>query len=222
MRPDFRIGRAPLVLGAVVMAVTALAVVQVRSQAEVVRSLETQDNASIAFVIDDLHRANDALALEAQALSDRRDSLQKGGMTATVALNEEAARLRLVEGIDPARGPGVTIIVDAPLNAIDLQDAVNNLRLAGAEVVTVGGRRVLTGTPIVQAGGAISIDGQPVRGPWQFSAIGNSMTLAVAAAEMTRTLGGDPRVRSASYRTEADLTITAVVRQRPYVYATSP
>ena len=68
MQPDFRVGRAPLVLGLVVMAVSALAVVQVRSQLEVARSLETQDNTSIAFLIDDLHRANDALALEAQGL----------------------------------------------------------------------------------------------------------------------------------------------------------
>lgn len=221
MGPDFRIGRAPLVLGLVIMAVSTLAVVQVRSQAEVARSLENQDNTSIAFVIDDLHRANDALALEAQSLSERRDSLQKGGQSATVALTDEAARLRLAEGLDPARGPGITVVVDAALTEVDLQDAVNNLRLAGAEVVSVGGRRVVTGTTILQAGGVITVDGVPIHGPWEFAAIGAPSTLTAAAEEMTRTLAADPRVRSASYRSETDLVISAVIRQRPFVYAAS-
>ena len=221
MAPDFRVGRAPLVLGLVVMAVSALAVVQVRSQVEVVHSLETQDNTSIAFVIDDLHRANDTLALEAQGLSDRRESLQKGGQSVTVALSDEAARLRLAEGLDPARGPGVTVVVDAALTQIDLQDAVNNLRIAGAEVVSVGGRRVVTGTTIAQMGGVMSVDGMAIHGPWQFAAIGDLSTLVPAASEMTRTLRGDPRVRSASYLSEPDLVISAVLRQRPFVYAVS-
>jgi len=221
MAPEFRLARAPLVLGLVVMVVSALAVIQVRSQVEVARSLDTQDNTSIAFVIDDLHRANDALALEAQGLAERRDSLQRGGQSATVALTDEAARLRLAEGLDPARGPGVTIVVDAALTEIDLQDAVNNLRLAGAEVVSVGGRRVVTGTAISQSGGVMSIDGVAVRGPWQFAAIGDPATLGAAANEMTRTLRADPRVRSASYRSEPDLLISAVLRQRPFVYGVS-
>lgn len=221
MLPDFRVGRAPLVLGLVVMAVSALAVVQVRSQLEVARSLETQDNTSIAFVIDDLHRANEALALEAQGLTDRRDSLQKGGQSATVALGDEVARLRLAEGLDPARGPGVTVVVDANLTEVDLQDAVNNLRIAGAEVVSVGGRRVITGTPISSSGGVISVDGTAIHSPWQFAAIGDPSTLAAAADEMTRTLKADPRVRSVSYRSESALAISAVLRQRPFVYSVS-
>lgn len=221
MRPDFRVGRAPLILGLVVMAVSALAVIQVRSQVEVARSLETQDNTSIAFVIDDLHRANDALALEAQRLSDRHDSLQKGGLSASVALGDEAARLRMAEGLDAAHGPGVTIVVDAPLTEIDLQDAVNNLRIAGAEVVSVGGRRVVTGTAISQSGGVMSVDGVAIEGPWRFAAIGDPSTLAAAANEMTQTLKADPRVRSASYSSQADLQISAVLRQRPFVYAVS-
>ena len=221
MRAEFPLRRAPLVLGLVVMAVTALAVVQVRSQFEVARSLETQDNTSIAFVIDDLHRANDALVLEAQGLSDRRDSLQKGGQSATVALTDEASRLRLAEGLDPARGPGVAIVVDAPLTAVDLQDAVNNLRIAGAEVLSVGSRRVVTGSVLTQSNGVMSVDGVAIHGPWQFVAIGDPASLSAAADQMTRTLRADPRVRAVSYRSEPDLVVSAVLRPRPYVYGVS-
>ncbi|TMD55251.1 MAG: hypothetical protein E6I85_03835, partial [Chloroflexi bacterium] len=122
--------RAPFVtVGLVVLVVTALTVIQVRSQAEVARSLSGQDNASLAFLIDDLHSSNDQLAQEEQTLAGQRDALRSGGASVVDAqLSAEAQRLRIIEGLEPVTGPGVTISVDAPLNEIDLQDAVNNLR----------------------------------------------------------------------------------------------
>src|SRR5437588_6418865 len=137
--------RAPLAtVGFVVRLVTALTAIQVRSQAEVARSLTGQDNASLAFLIDDLHSSNDQLAQEEQALGAQRAALRSGGVSAADAqLRAEAQRLRIVEGLVPVSGPGVTITVDAPLNEIDLQDAVNNLRAGGAEAVTIADRRVV-------------------------------------------------------------------------------
>jgi len=58
-------GLTLVIVGALSAAVAFLGVVQIRSQAEVVRSLEGQDNTSLAFLIDDLHRANDALGAQA-------------------------------------------------------------------------------------------------------------------------------------------------------------
>ena len=70
---------APLVLALLVAVVATLVVVQVRSQAEVRRSLAQTDTASLAFQIDDLHRSNDTLAAEATQLRARRDALRSGG-----------------------------------------------------------------------------------------------------------------------------------------------
>lgn len=214
--------RAPIVLGLVVLAVTALTVIQVRSQAEVARSLVGQDNASLAFLIDDLHSSNDKLAREEIALAGQRDALRSGGTSAVDAqLRAESARLRVVEGLDPVTGPGVVITIDAPLNEIDLQDAVNNLRTAGAEAMTVAGRRVVMGTVIERTGAVIDIDGVAVGGPWVLQAIGNPALLAAGADQMTRSLRADPRVRSAAYQPSQALSLTAVLRQRPFVYALS-
>jgi uncharacterized protein YlxW (UPF0749 family) len=210
---------APLGLGLVVLLVAALAVIQVRSQAEVARSLESQDNTSLGFLIDDLHRSNEALTQESLKLGERRDALKAGGPAAAdAALRDEARKLRMLEGLDPVRGPGIQLVVDAPLNDIDIQDTLNNLRVAGAEAVAVGGRRVITGTPIRQAGTAVAIDGISVRGPWTFVAIGDPTRLSAAGERMTQALRAETRVRSAFYRVEADLTISAVVRPRPFVY----
>ncbi len=217
-----RRGRAPLIVGVVVLLVTALTVIQVRSQAEVARSLEGQDNTSLAFLIDDLHRSNDQLAQEELTLAAQRDVLRGGGTAvADAQLAGEVKKLRIIEGLDPVTGPGVTITIDAALNEVDLQDAVNNLRLGGAEAVTVGGHRVVMGSVIRRSGGSLSIDGEQVHAPWLFEAIGDPALLASAADQMTRTLRADPRVRNAGYQASAELSLAAVVRPRPFVYALS-
>lgn len=210
--------RNAVAVGLLSSLVAMVAVLQLRSQAEVVRSLEGQDAASLAFLIDDLHRANDQLATETTSLAAQRDRLSAGGAQALPALQEERQRLRMVEGMDPVRGPGVVLSVDAPLSAIDLQDAVNNLLVGGAEAIAVNDHRVITGTVIRQRGSTVTIDGVAVGGPWTLAAVGDPQRLEEAAGAMTRQLAADSRVRSASYRSEANLEIRATVSPRPLVY----
>ena len=119
------------------------------------------------------------------------------------------------------RPVSILIVEDEALIAVDLQDAVNNLRNGGAEAIIVAGRRVVTGSVIRRLGDGLEIDGQPAEGPWTFSAVGDPAQLAAAADLMTRSLRADPRVRSAGYLLSPALTLTATLRLRPFVYALS-
>jgi uncharacterized protein YlxW (UPF0749 family) len=211
--------RTALVVGVLVVVITAVAVIQIRTQVEVTRSLGSVDAASLAFQIHDLDMSNAALTGEAGDLQRRRDALRSGGSPAAAAdLQAETSRLRIVDGMAPAQGPGVVVTVDAPLTATDVEDAVNELRMAGAEAITVAGRRVITGSVYLQAPDGVGIDGITTHGPWRFEAIGDPVTLSAAAVDMTRSLRSDRRVRSSSYSTESELVISAVVRPRPFVY----
>jgi uncharacterized protein YlxW (UPF0749 family) len=217
-----RRNRYALVVGLLTAVLAFVAVVQVRSQAEVERSLEGQDSTALAFLIDDLHRANDSLAADYAVLRARRDALRGGSnQEAEAQLNAEASQLRVIEGLVPVHGPGVVITIDAPLTSLDLQDAVNTLRVAGAEAMSLNDHRVVTGTVIKLSGDAISVDGTPARGPWSLSAIGEPTRLAGAADQLTRALRADPRVRRADYRSENDLAIRSIVAQRPFVYGSA-
>lgn len=217
-----RRNRYALVVGLLTAVLAFVAVVQVRSQAEVVRSLEGQDSTALAFLIDDLHRANDSLQTDAALLATRRDALRGGSnQEADAQLNAEASQLRVIEGLVPVRGPGVLITIDAPLTPLDLQDAVNTLRVAGAEAVSLNDHRIVTGTVIKLAGDTINVDGSATRGPWSLSAIGEPTRLAGAADQMTRALRDDPRVRRADYRSQDDLAIRSTVVQRPFVYGSA-
>ena len=223
MSAQRRNNTASLLMVALLAAIVGFVfVLQVRSQAEVERSLVGQDNTSLAFLIDDLHRSNDSLAIEQAQLQSRRDKLQAGsGTVALSELSDEAQRLRLVEGLLPVQGPGVTINIDAPLSALDLQDAFNNLQVGGAEAIAINDHRVITGTVVKQGTNAVLIDGISAHGPWTFQAIGDQPRLSATAEVMTRSLRSDPRVKSAGFQADSNVVIRAVVTQRPYVYAAS-
>jgi uncharacterized protein YlxW (UPF0749 family) len=198
-----------------------VATVQIRSEAEVERSLVGIDTTSLAFLIDDLHRANDSLQAESFDLAQRKTTLESGGSgAADQVLTEEAKHLRALEGLLPVHGPGVVIAIDATgLTALDLQDALNNLVAGGAEAIAVNDRRVVAGVPIEKSVGGVAIDGVSISAPWTITTIGDSVRIAEVADAMTQQLRADRRVRQASYRVEADVAIRAVVSQRPFVYA---
>jgi uncharacterized protein YlxW (UPF0749 family) len=204
--------------------VALVATVQIRSQAEVERSLVGTDTTSLAFLIDDLNRANDSLQAEASDLQARQATLRSGTSgAADQVLTDEANRLRAIEGLVPVHGPGVVIVVDAAgLTALDLQDAINNLAAGGGEAVAVNDHRVVAGVAIEQTGSGVAIDGVVVAPPWTITTIGDANRLAEVADVMTKALRADRRVRQATYRVEGDVVIRSVVSARPFVYAIGP
>lgn len=194
----------------IALLVALVATIQIRSEVEVQRSLVGTDPTSLAFLIDDLHRANDSLDAEKTDLTSRRAQLQSGQSgAADQVLTAEAQQLRVIEGLVPVHGPGVVMEIDAAgLSTLDLQDAINNLFAGGAEAIDVNGNRIVTGVPVVA-----------VSSPLTISAIGDVTRLGLVAALMTQQLRADRRVRSASYRVESDIVIRSTVSAKPFVYA---
>ena len=215
-----RAGGRVLGVWLIALLVALVATVQIRSQVEVERSFAGTDTASKKNLIDNLHRANDSLQAETADLTQRQLTLQSGSDTAAdQVLTDEATRLRAAEGLVPVHGPGVVLVVSAAgLQALDLQDALNNLAVGGAEAMSVNDRRVVLGVPVQQTPGGVTIGGVQVQPPWTISAIGDANRLAQAADLMTQQMRADRRVRQATYRVEADLVIRAIVTERPFVY----
>jgi uncharacterized protein YlxW (UPF0749 family) len=205
----------------IVLVVALVATVQIRSEVEVQRSLSGTDATSLAFLIDDLHRANESLEAEASDLARRRAQLQTGESgAADQVLTDEAQRLRAVEGLVPVKGPGVVIDIDATgLTVLDMQDALNNLAAGGAEAVDVNGHRYAMGLPLAQTSDGVSIDGSIIVQPWTISVIGDPNRLGLVADLMTQQLRTDRRVRTASYRVETSMVIRSVISAKPFVYA---
>jgi len=208
-----------VLVGLLSAVVVFVVVIQVRSQAEVERTLSGEDPTTLAFLIDDLHGANDALASEVTRSETQQEALRRsGGSGAQTELQNEIKQMEVIDGLVAVHGPGVIVSIDASLTAIDLEDALNNLRISGAEALSVNGRRVLTSTSIVDRSGRVLLGGTAEGRPWTIVAVGDPEQLTSAAELMTKTLESDPRVTLASWRAAADVTIAAVVPERPFVY----
>jgi uncharacterized protein YlxW (UPF0749 family) len=205
----------------IALLVALVATIQLRSQAEVERSLQSADPASLAFSIDQLHRANDSLDSQISSLNQQVAALQSGGGTAAEQqLAAEENQLRMLEGLVAVQGPGIVFTLDAEgLTAIDLQDAINNLMAGGGEAMEVNVHRIVEGVDIEQTDNGITVDGSLISTPWTVLVIGDPTRLAETADAMTQQLRGDRRVLEAAYRVESNVVIRSVVSEKPFVYA---
>ncbi len=95
----------------------------------------------------------------------------------------ELRRLQARTGFVAVRGPGIRVVVDdAPdgTNRVRKEDlflVVNGLWQAGAEAISLNGRRLTAQTSINNSGTQINVDLASVRAPYVLMAIGNTRSL---------------------------------------------
>ncbi len=196
-----------------------MVVAQLRSQAQLARSLANQDNTSVALLINDLNRANNRLTQESIALAQREAALEQAlvaGGTDTKALEKELTVLREVAGDLPVHGPGLEIRINGPVADFELQDALNNLRNAGAEALALNGYRIINGTAISRRGKDLLVAGHAVSSPYVLRVIGDPEQLQGAADLSASSL--QTRVQVSILR-RTDIGITEVTAPRPLIYA---
>jgi uncharacterized protein YlxW (UPF0749 family) len=208
-----------IVVSLIALGLGFLLVVQLRSQAAVVRTLAAQDDTSVALLINDLNRANNQLIQQAAALAQQeaqlRQALTAGG-TDVQAVQKELVTLREVNGEVPVHGPGLQIGIQGTIMDFELQDALNNLRNAGAEAISLNGYRLVSSTPVQSHGNNLLINGHTVSSPLTLLVIGDPEQLGPAADLSASSL--QTRVQVQIQR-QADIAITEVVTPRPLIYA---
>ena len=208
-----------IVVSIIALALGFLLVVQLRSQAVVARTLASQDDTSVALLINDLNRANNQLIQQSAALTQQEAALQQAlvaGGTDSRAISKELTTLRVVAGEVPVHGPGVEIRIDGSIMDFELQDALNSLRNAGAEAFSLNGNRITSSTPIQNRGQLLTIGGNTVRSPYVLLAIGDQEQLFTAAEVAATSLQTRLQVDIAR---KPDLAVTEVITPHPLIYA---
>lgn len=203
------------VLIAVLCALLGFALVaQVRlTQGAALGSLRQDD---LVRLLDEVTQRGDELTAERDRLRADRAELLSGEDSRRVAL--EAARERAVvtgvlAGTLPVEGPGITMTVTDPnaeVPALTLFHVLEELRNAGAEAVEVSGQRLTASSWFVDARGGVVVDDVLITPPYEWKAIGNSQTLAVA---LDIPGGALSAIRNAGGR--------AVVEQEPLIEITA-
>lgn len=167
-----------------------LAVTQIQVQDVYSRSLEVETPSSLTTVIANLAERNNSLREEIFDLRLRTESAREEASSGKGSLTEsqrQLAQLQVFAASTAVRGDGISVRVDGAFDESALSDLVNELRNAGAEAIAVNDVRVGPRSWFgMRSDGALTVDGNAVRGPWTVRAVGAPEVMYIA---MTRTGG---------------------------------
>lgn len=175
-------GRAARIsLFAVALLIGLLGVGQLRSQARPaqISSLSAQE---LSTLIETLTRRNRELRT---GLTDIREQLREyrvagpQGQSAIDVSREDLRRITAFGGLAAVEGQGLVVTVDGLLDAIALNDLINELRNAGAEAIAVDGVRITARSVAVQRV-TLQIDGVNIGRRFVLRAIGSPDGLMAA------------------------------------------
>lgn len=159
---------------------------QFKTQQKVLTALDTQRKEDLITVWKNLDEKNRMLQEEIQNLDAAYRELLAQSEEETSALRtmtDDINKLRLISGITPVTGPGITVTItgDAPLYFLDLVDLVNELWATGAEAISINDHRVTLQTSIAEDSDSfsfyITVDGEKLLFPIIVKAIGDPHTL---------------------------------------------
>jgi uncharacterized protein YlxW (UPF0749 family) len=164
-------------------------IAQVKSNSNV-STLDNDRPDDLVRILSDLDARKDRLSQEITALNGTVAQLTSGAQGRQAALTEAAKRadeLGILAGTLPAEGRGLQVILTAgrsPIQADDVLNAVEELRGAGAEAMSVSGTggsvRIVASTYFADATGGLDVSGQVLTGPLTIDVIGDPQTMATA------------------------------------------
>lgn len=179
-------GRRPRWVGAAVVAVFGLLVTVAAVQTSESSGIASANRDSLLSEID--QRTEDATERQARIVELRaanvglQDDLDKSTEAARKA-TERTTALAARTGFAPVHGPGVVVTVDdAPngesVRSDDLALLVNGLWEAGAEAISINGKRLTARSALYNSGPAINVNGPPsLSPPYTVAAIGDNRSL---------------------------------------------
>lgn len=168
-----RIAQASIL--AVAVLIGMLGIGQLRSQARPneISSLSAQE---LSTLVETLTTRNRQLRA---GLADIREQVREyrlsgsQGESALQVGREDLRRITAFAGIAGVQGQGIVMTVDGDLDAIALNDLVNELRNAGAEAIAVDEVRITARSVVVQGPRSLEVDGEEVGERFMLRAIGS-------------------------------------------------
>jgi uncharacterized protein YlxW (UPF0749 family) len=167
---------AQVSLFAVALLIGVLLVGQLRSQARPTE-ISTLSAQELSQLVDTLSDRNRELRT---GLADLRETLREyrvadaQGQSALDVSREDLRRITAFGGLAAVEGQGIVLDVEGDLDAIALNDLLNELRNAGAEALAVDDIRITHRSVAVQGPTSLLIDGLEVDRAFSIRAIGSA------------------------------------------------
>lgn len=165
-------------------------------------------------ILDNITQENSRLGSEIRELERTRGQLASGATSeeAQAAAQARLDTIQILSGTVAASGPGIVVTIADPerrVTGINILDALQELRDAGAEAVEINGVRVVASTYFTDLDEEVTISGQRIERPYVIRAIGDPPTMAAAMdipggiREVVRGLNADAVVEQ---RDSVDIT----------------
>lgn len=167
------------VLTGIVLAVFALLVAIAAIQTRSDRPATQRERETLISDID----ARKALLAGRESTAARLRTQVDELTSSVVGFDAAYEEMRLLASASPATGPGLRVTVSpgpGPRGEVtdsDLQVLVNAFWYAGAEAVSVNGKRIGSLTSVHEAGGTIKVNYQPIGPPFELVVLGDSDAL---------------------------------------------
>jgi len=173
---------AQVSLAVVLLFIGLLLVGQLRSQARPTEltQLSSQDLSTLIETLSDRNRElRSGLSAVNEQLREYR-AAEAQGQSALDVSSEDLRRIRAFSGEAPVEGQGIVLTASGDLDAIALNDLLNELRNAGAEALAVDGVRITAGSVCVQGSSSLEIDGVAIGQAFTMRAVGDPNGLLAA------------------------------------------
>jgi uncharacterized protein YlxW (UPF0749 family) len=171
-------------MGAVLLILGFLVVVQLRSQAadQGLAGLSVQE---LTELVANVTTRNNQLRDEVRSLEQQAEQVAAAvarGDTSAVQIRTDLNRILGWSGVRGISGSGVRIVVNGELPGDAVELLLNELRNAGAEAIAIGAIRVVPGVVVSGPAGSLIVTGIPLANPMELRAVGSPETLAGSLA----------------------------------------
>jgi uncharacterized protein YlxW (UPF0749 family) len=200
-----RRGTGRLAMGAVLLILGFLVVVQLRSQAadQGLAGLSVQE---LTELVANVTTRNNQLREEIGTLERQRDSVGgavERGDTSAGQIRTDLNRMLGWSGALGVTGAGVRVAVEGALPGDAVEALLNELRNAGAEAISIGAIRIVPGVVVIGAADTLMVSGVPLSGPLEILAVGQPEALAGSLAR-----AGGPIAQLAARYPEVLVTVS--------------
>ena len=133
---------------------------------------------------------------------------------ATDLLNREIAEANMLLGQTNVQGPGVIVTLvntdEYQMTDYDILDLINELRMAGAEAISVNEERIINISDVRRAGYHILVNAQRTTSPYTIKAIGDP---AYLESQLIIKDGYIDRIKKSGIETTVEKTDTVIIQK---------
>lgn len=201
-RSGLRLSRSSAGVMALLFGLVGLGIAATATSSNSSEYLNTARPDELVRVLQQLSDEQRALQAEKRKLEATLERLQSGSEAQAVAETQKRAYyLSILAGTVPVAGPGIVMTITDNQNSVSssaLLNAVQELRDAGAESISINGNRIVVNSWFGDdSDGSVLVSGTKVASPFVVTAIGDPSTLETAmkfpggvVSEVTTNAGG--------------------------------